>query len=60
MTKGLPQTAAIAELRSMGSPLITEVEGATEVISADFKPVGLLDEVMKDLNFKEAALWTEG
>ena len=60
MAKGLPQTAAIAELRSMGSPLTAGVEGATEVTGADFKPIGLLGEVMKDLNFKEAALWTEG
>ena len=44
----------------MGSPLTAGVEGATEVTGADFKPIGLLDEVMKDLNFKEAALWTEG
>ena len=56
MTKGLPQTAAIAELRSMGSPLTAGVEEATEVTDADFKPVGLLDEVMNDLDFKEAAL----
>ena len=27
---------------------------------ADFKPVELLDEVVKNLDFKEAALWTEG
>ena len=60
VTKGLPQTAAIAELRSMGSPLTAEVKKATEVTGADFKPIGLLGEVMKDLNFKEAALWTEG
>ena len=59
MAKGLPQTAAIAELRSMGSPLTAGVERATEVTGADFKPVGLLGEVVKDLDFKEAALWTE-
>ena len=56
MTKGLPQTAAIAELRSMGSSLTAEVEGATEVTDADFKLIGLLGEIMKNLNFKEAAL----
>ena len=56
MAKGLPQTAVIAELRSMGSPLTAGVEGATEVISADFKPIELLGEVMKDLDFKEAVL----
>ena len=56
MAKGLPQTAAIAELRSMGSPLTAGVERATEVTGADFKPVGLLGEVVKDLDFKEAAL----
>ena len=44
----------------MGSPLTAEVKEVTEVTGADFKPVGLLDEVMKDLDFKEAALWTEG
>ena len=40
----------------MGSPLTAGVEEATEVTDADFKPVGLLDEVMNDLDFKEAAL----
>ena len=60
MTKGLLWTAAIAELRSMGLPLTAEVEGATEVTDTDFKPIELLGEIMKDLNFKEAALWTEG
>ena len=59
MTKGLLWTAVIAELRFMSSPLITEVERATEVTDADFKPVKLLGEIMKDLDFKEAALWTE-
>ena len=44
----------------MGSPLITGIEGATEVTDADFKPVELLGEVVKNLDFKEAALWTEG
>ena len=60
MAKGLPQTAAIAELRSMGSPLTTGVEGATEVTGTGFEPIGLLGEIMKDLDFKEAVLWTEG
>ena len=44
----------------MSLPLTAEVEEATEVTDADFKPVELLGEVMKNLNFKEAALWTEG
>ena len=44
----------------MGSPLTAEVKRAIEVTGADFEPVGLLGEVMKDLNFKEAELWTEG
>ena len=44
----------------MGLPLTAEVEGATEVTGADFKPIELLGEVMKNLDFKEAALWTEG
>ena len=44
----------------MGSPLTAEVEGATEVTGAGFEPIGLLGEVVKDLDFKEAALWTEG
>ena len=56
MTKGLLQTAAIAELRSMGSPLTAGVKKATEVTDADFKPVELLGEVVKNLDFKEAVL----
>ena len=44
----------------MGSPLTAGIEEATEVTGADFKPIGLLGEVMKNLDFKEAALWTEG
>ena len=40
----------------MGSSLTAEVERATEVTGADFKPVELLGEVMKNLNFKEAVL----
>ena len=56
MTKGLPQTAVIAELRFMSSPLTAEVERATEVTDADFKLIKLLGEIVKDLNFKEAAL----
>ena len=40
----------------MGLPLTAGVEGATEVTGADFKSVGLLGEVVKDLDFKEAAL----
>ena len=40
----------------MGSPLTAEVEEVTEVTGAVFKPVELLGEVVKDLNFKEAAL----
>ena len=40
----------------MGLPLTAEVEGATEVTDTDFKPIELLGEIMKDLNFKEAAL----
>ena len=60
VAKGLPQTAAIAELRSMGSPLITGVKEATEVTGAGFELIGLLGEVVKNLDFKEAALWTEG
>ena len=56
MTKSLSQTAAIAELRSMSSSLTTEVKKAIEVTDADFKPIELLGEIMKDLNFKEAAL----
>ena len=44
----------------MGSPLTAGVEGATEVTGAGFKPIGLLGEVVKDLDFKEAGLWTEG
>ena len=43
----------------MSSPLTAEVERATEVTDADFKPVELLDEIVKNLDFKEAALWTE-
>ena len=43
----------------MGSPLTAGVEGATEVTGAGFEPIGLLGEIMKDLDFKEAALWTE-
>ena len=56
MTKSLPQTAAIAELRFMGSPLTAEVERATEVTDTDFKPIELLGEIMKNLDFKEAVL----
>ena len=44
----------------MSSPLTAEVKGATEVTGANFKPIGLLGEVVKNLNFKEAELWTEG
>ena len=44
----------------MGSPLTAGVEGATEVTGADFKPIELLGEIVKDLDFKEAGLWTEG
>ena len=44
----------------MGLPLTAGVKGATEVTGADFEPVGLLGKVVKDLDFKEAALWTEG
>ena len=40
----------------MGSPLTAGIEKATEVTDADFKPIRLLGEIMKDLNFKEAAL----
>ena len=40
----------------MGSPLTAGIEGATEVTGADFKPIRLLGEVMKDLDFKEAVL----
>ena len=40
----------------MGSPLTAEVEKATEVTDADFKPIRLLGEVIKNLNFKEAVL----
>ena len=40
----------------MSSPLTAEVERATEVTDADFKPVELLDEIVKNLDFKEAAL----
>ena len=44
----------------MGSPLTAGVEGATEVTGAGFEPIELLGGVVKDLDFKEAALWTEG
>ena len=40
----------------MGSPLTAEVKRATEVTDADFEPVKLLGEVVKNLNFKETAL----
>ena len=60
MTKSLPQTAVIAELRSMSSSLTAELKEATEVTDADFKLIELLDKIVKNLNFKEAALWTEG
>ena len=40
----------------MGSPLTAGVEKVTEVTDADFEPIRLLGEVMKNLNFKEAAL----
>ena len=40
----------------MGLSLTAGVEGATEVTGADFKLIGLLGEVVKDLDFKEAAL----
>ena len=43
----------------MGSPLTAGVKRATEVTGADFEPIGLLGEVIKDLDFKEAALWTK-
>ena len=44
----------------MGLPLTAGVKGATEVTGAVFEPIELLGEIMKDLNFKEAALWTKG
>ena len=44
----------------MGLSLTAGVERAIEVTGAEFKPVELLGEVVKNLNFKEAALWTEG
>ena len=59
MTKDLLWTAVIAELRFMSSPLTAEVEKATEVTDADFKLIKLLGEVVKNLDFKETALWTE-
>ena len=40
----------------MGSPLTAGVKKATEVTGADFEPIELLGEVVKNLNFKEAAL----
>ena len=59
MTKDLLWTAVIAELRFMSSPLTAEVKKATEVTDADFKLIELLDEIVKNLNFNKAALWTE-
>ena len=40
----------------MNSPLITGVKGATEVTDTDFESIELLSEIMKNLDFKEAAL----
>ena len=40
----------------MSSLLTAEIERAIEVTDADFELIRLLGEVVKNLNFKEAAL----